>query len=111
MAHSLSFLLSSKAATARMAERKPAYVCHMEVDTMSDTCMVELDADSRDHAYTLARTWLTNGRAISVGIRRVRPDGTLVAADILDLSDFDDDLAEETKSNLDKLMSHYGLTI
>lgn len=111
MAHSLSFLLSSEAATARMAERKPTYVCHMEVDTMSDACMVELDADSRDHAHTLAQSWLTNGRAISVGIRRVRADGTLVAADIFDLSDFEDDLAEETQSNLNKLMSHYGLVV
>jgi hypothetical protein len=111
MAHSLSFLLSSEAATARMAERKPTYVCHMEVDTMSDACMIELDADSRDHAHTLAQSWLTNGRAISAGIRRVRADGTLVAADILDLSDFEDDLAEETQSNLNKLMSHYGLVV
>jgi hypothetical protein len=109
MAHSLSFLLSSNAATARMADRKPAYVCHMELDTMSDTCMVELDADSRDHAHTLAQSWLTNGRAVSVGIRRVRADGTLGEADILDLSDFEDDLAEETQSNLNRVMSQYGL--
>ena len=110
MAHSLSFLLSSEAASARMADRKPAYVCHMEVDTMSDACMVELDADNRNHAYDIARTWLTNGRAVSAGIRRVRVDGTLVAADIFDLSDFEDDLSEKTQSNLDRLMSHYGLT-
>jgi hypothetical protein len=109
MAHSLSFLLSSNAATARMADRKPAYVCHMELDTMSDTCMVELDADSRDHAHTLAQSWLTNGRAVSVGIRRVRADGTLGEADILDLSDFEDDLSEETQSNLNRVMSQYGL--
>jgi hypothetical protein len=111
MAHSLSFLLSSEAATARMAERKPSYVCHMEVDTMSDACMVELDANSRDHAHTLAQSWLTNGRAISAGIRKVNADGTLGAADIFDLSDFDDDLAEETQSNLNRVMSQYGLAV
>jgi len=110
VAHSLSFLLSSEAATARMAERKPSYVVHLEVAPYTDAPLTELDAENRDHAYNIARTWLTNGRAVSVGIRRVRVDGTLVAADILDLSDFEDDLADETQSNLNKLMSHYGLT-
>jgi len=109
MAHSLSFLLSSEAATARMAERKPAFVVHAEVDTMSDASMVELDADSRDHAYTLTQNWLTHGRAISAGIRKVHADGTLGEADIFDLSDFEDDLAEETQSNLNRVMSQYGL--
>ena len=109
MAHSLSFLLSSEAATARMAERKPAFVVHAEVSPSSDEPMVELDADNRNHAYDIARTWLTNGRAVSAGIRRVRVDGTLGEADILDLSDFEDDLAEETQSNLNRVMSQYGL--
>ena len=109
MAHSLSFLLSSEAALARMTERKPVYVCHMEVDTMSDACMVELDADGLIHAHTLAHNWITHGRAISAGIRKVNADGTLGAADILDLSDFEDDLAEETQSNLNRVMSQYGL--
>ena len=111
MAHSLSFLLSSEAASARMTERKPTYVCHMEVDTMSDACMVELDADSRDNAHTLAQSWLTNGRAISAAIRTVHADGTLGAADIFDLRDFEDDLTEETQSNLNRVMSQYGLAI
>ena len=110
MAHSLFYLLSSEAATARMAERKPSYVVHLEVAPYTDAPLTELDAESRDHAQNIAQNWLTNGRAVSAGIRRVRVDGTLVAADILDLSDFEDDLADETQSNLNKLMSHYGLT-
>lgn len=111
MAHSLSFLLSSEAASARMIERKPTYVCHMEVDTMSDACMVELDADSFIHARTLAQNWLTHGSAISAGIRKVNTDGSLGAADIFDPSDFEDDLAEETQSNLNRVMSQYGLAV
>jgi hypothetical protein len=109
MAHSLSFLLSSEAATARMAERKPAFVVHAEVAPYTDAPLTELDAENRDHAYDIARTWLTNGRAVSAGIRRVRADGTLGEADILDLSDFEDELAEETQSNLNRVMSQYGL--
>lgn len=109
MAHSLSFLLSSEAASARMTERKPAFVVHLEVAPYTDAPMTELDADNRDHAYNIARTWLTNGRAHSVGIRKVKADGTLGEPDILDLSDFEDDLAEETQSNLNRVMSQYGL--
>jgi hypothetical protein len=109
MAHSLSFLLSSEAATARMAERKPSFVVHVEVAPYTDAPLTELDAENRNHAYTLAQNWLTNGRAVSAGIRRVRADGTLGEADILDLSDFEDDLAEETQSNLNRVMSQYGL--
>ena len=109
MAHSLSFLLSSEAAQARMIERKPAYVCHMEMDTMSDASMVELDADSFTHARTLAQNWLTHCRAISAGIRKVNADGTLGAADIFDLSDFEDELAEQTQANLDRVMANYNL--
>ena len=92
-----------------MIERKPAYVCHMEMDTMSDASMVELDADSFTHARTLAQNWLTHGRAISAGIRKVNADGTLGAADIFDLSDFEDELAEQTQANLDRTMANYGL--
>lgn len=108
MAYSLSFLLSSEAASVRMVERKPAYVCHMEVDTMSDTPMQELDADSVEHARTLAASWLTNNRCHSVGIRKVNTDGTLGAADIMDYRDAID-MTETAQSNLDRVMSNYGL--
>ena len=108
MAHSLSFLLSSEAASARMADRKPAYVCHMEVDTMSNAPMVELDADDLTHARTLAASWLTNGRASSVGIRNVNADGTLGAAEIMDYRDAVD-MTEKAQSNLDRVMTSYGL--
>jgi len=109
MAHSLSFLLSSEAASARMAERKPSFVVHLEVSPYTDEPMTELDADSRDNAYNIARTWLTNGRAHSAGIRKVRTDGTLGEPDILDLSDFEDHLADQTQENLNRVMSNYGL--
>ena len=108
MAHSLSFLLSSEAASARMADRKPAYVCHMEVDTMSDASMVEMDAEGLAHARTLAASWLTNGRALSVGIRKVKSDGTLGAAEIMDYFDAVD-MTEKAQSNLDRVMAQYGL--
>jgi len=109
MAHSLSFLLCSEAASARMTERKPAFVVHAEVASGSNEPMVELDADTRDHAQNIAQNWLTHGRCASAAIRKVRADGTLGDADILDLRDFEDELAEATQSNLNRTMSQYGL--
>jgi len=109
MAHSLSFLLSSEAASARMIERKPAFVVHLEVAPNTDAPMTELDADDKGHASNIARHWLVSGMAYSVGIREVCADGTLGEPDILDLSDFEDDLAEETQNNLNRVMSNYGL--
>jgi len=109
MAYSLSFLLSSDAASARMIERKPAFVVHLEVAPYTDAPMTEVDAYNRDHAYTFARHWLINGMAHSAGIRKVKDDGTLGEPDILDLSDFEDDLAEITQRNLNRTMAQYGL--
>jgi len=111
MAHSLSFLLSSEAASARMIERKPAYVVHMEVAPNTDAPMIELDATSRMNAKLIARSWLIHGRAhaVTAGIRKVHTDGTLGEADILEVEDFEDDLAEETQNNLNRVMSNYGL--
>jgi hypothetical protein len=109
MAHSLSFLLSSEAAQARIAERKPAYVVHAEVAPSSDAPMVELDADSFEHAHDLAQNWLVYGRAASAAIRKVYADGTLGYADIFDLRDFEDEVADQTQGNLDRVMSNYGL--
>jgi len=79
MAHSLSFLLSSEAASARMADRKPAFVVHVE--TSSDMSVadrfVELDADGIEHAGNLADAWVNSLGNASAAIRRVMPDGTL----------------------------------
>jgi len=109
MAHSLSFLLSSEAASARMAERKPSFVVHAEVAPSSDAPMVELDADSFEHAHNLAQNWLVYGRAASAAIRKVHADGTLGYADIFDLRDFEDEFAEQTQGNLNRTMANYGL--
>jgi hypothetical protein len=79
MAHSLSFLLSSEAASARMIERKPAFVVHVE--TISDFSVadrfVELDADGIEHAGNIANAWVNSMGNASAAIRRVMPDGTL----------------------------------
>ena len=109
MAHSLSFLLSSEAASARMIERKPAFVVHLEVAPYTDAPMTELDADSLAHASTIACHWLVNGMAHSAGIRKVSNDGTLGEPDIRDASDYEDELAEKTQQNLNRTMSQYGL--
>jgi hypothetical protein len=109
MAHSLSFLLSSEAASARMSERKPAFVIHAEVSPGSDEPMVELDADSFEHAHNLAQNWLVYGRAASAAIRKVYADGTLGYADIFDLRDFEEEFADQTQGNLDRTMAKYGL--
>jgi len=109
MAHSLSFLLSSEAASARMIERKPAFVVHAEVSPGSDEPMVELDADSFERAHNIAQNWLVYGRAASAAIRKVHTDGTLGYADIFDLRDFEDELAEQTQGNLNRTMANYGL--
>lgn len=69
----LSFLLGSDAASARMTERKPLFVAHME----TARGFVELDAESVDHAHTLCAEWCRHGRAISAAARRVASDGTL----------------------------------
>lgn len=80
MAHSLSFLLSSEAASARMTERKPAFVVHVE--THSDMGVadrfVELDADGIDHASNLADAWVNGMGNASAAVRRVMPNGTLM---------------------------------
>lgn len=79
MAHSLSFLLSSEAASSRMIERKPTFVVHVEVDSdmsVSDR-FVELDADGIEQAGNLANAWVNSMGNASAAIRRVMPDGKL----------------------------------
>lgn len=109
MAHSLSFLLSPEAADQRMRQRNPKWVVHAEVSPSTNEPMLELDAEDRDQAVAIASNWLIRGSCVSCGIRYVHHDGTLGEADILDLSDFEDELAEETQSNLNRVMSQYGL--
>jgi len=79
MAHSLSFLLSSEAASARMIERKPAFVVHVETHSDMDVAdrFVELDADGIERAGNLANAWVNSMGNASAAIRRVMPDGTL----------------------------------
>lgn len=112
MAHSLSFLLSSEAASAR-AERNPNFVVHLEVANaaFNKNCMTELDATDLAHANNIARDWLIHGRAHSVGIRKVGRDGS-ISGDvmILDLSDFEDEYDRlEAQKQLDRMMADYGL--
>jgi len=108
MAHSLSSLMSSGAALLRSERNETAkFVVHLEVVSNS---MVELDADDAQHANNIARDWLINGRCISAGIRQRSKAGYLSSTvDVLDVSDFEDELAEATQSNLNRVMSQYGL--
>lgn len=79
MAHTLSFLLSAEAAAARMTERKPAFVVHVETHsdfTVADRFQ-ELDADSIEHASNIADQWVLKMGNASAAIRRVMHDGTL----------------------------------
>lgn len=112
MAHSLSFLMSEDAAVSRAKRNKDhGYVVHLEIDAFMDANMIELDATDVHHARAIARDWLVNGRCISAGIRERKPSGVLVGGvDIFDLSDFEDELAEQTQNNLNRVMSNYGLT-
>jgi len=79
MAHSVSFLLSADAAQARMLERKPAFVVHVEThgDISVADRFVELDADDIGHAGDLADAWVNRMGNASASIRRVFDDGTL----------------------------------
>ena len=109
MPTSLSFLLSSDAAEQRMIERKPAFVVHLEVAPGTDSPMTEIDAIDLDHAQLISCDWLCKGRAVSAGIRQVNDLGFLGDPTILDLTDFKDELAKQTQSNLNRVMSGFGL--
>lgn len=110
MAHSLSFLLSADAAIARFSRNPDAkLVVHLEMD--NDSLMVELDADSAEHARNIARDWLINGRCYSAGVRAVGDFGVLKdgTVDFFDITDFQDELSESSQRNLDRVMAAYGL--
>ncbi len=74
MTYPLSFLISPEAASARMSQRKPAWVAHVETAVGQ---FQELDADDADHAHRLSAHWCEHGLAISASARRVLHDGTL----------------------------------
>ena len=79
MAHTISFLLSSDAASMRRhrvysGENVSAFVVHCEVSSGE---FQELDAESLENGHTIASVWCKNGMAISAAVRRVWPDGSL----------------------------------
>ena len=80
MAHSVSFLLSADAAQARMSERKPAFVVHVEThgDISVADRFVELDANEVTQAENMANTWVRHMGNTSAAVRRVLHDGTLL---------------------------------
>ena len=99
MAHSVKWLTSGEAATARYkrltnGQTYPMithqYVVHVELNGNWENLerFQEVDADSIDHALTLAKQWVMVHNATSVGIRKVERDGSLGSPDIYDWSDF-----------------------
>ena len=78
--HALSFLLSHDAANARMIERKPRFVVHLELVSGMDRDVPrfeELDADSAEHADKIGSAWKQNSMCISYAVRRVMHTGEL----------------------------------
>lgn len=74
MPYSLAFLLSDDAATIRVAERKPAFVVHLEVVAGYDRetpRFEEMDADSVEHAENIGDMWKTHGMCHSYSVRPV----------------------------------------
>ena len=80
MPQSLSFLLSVEAARARMVERKPAFVVHVETSSDINVAdrFVELDANEVTQAENMANTWVRHMGNTSAAVRRVLHDGTLL---------------------------------
>lgn len=90
---SIQWLLSAEATelrAKRLADVSDSLVVHVEKHNKNEYRFEELDADSLCHAYNLANTWLTHFGAISVGIRKVRNNGSLSEPTILDWSNFDE---------------------
>jgi len=100
MAHSVKWLCSDEAANARyqrltsVDETYPMithqYVIHVELNGNPENLerFQEVDADSINHAFDLAKQWVMVHNATSVGIRKVERDGSLGSPDIYDWSDF-----------------------
>lgn len=99
MAHSVKWLTSGEAATARYKRLTDGqtypmithqYVVHVELNGNCENPerFQEFDAYNIEHAFTLAKQWVTVHAAASVGIRKVGRDGSLGIPDIYDWSDF-----------------------
>ena len=108
MAHSVKWLTSGEAATARYKRLTDGqtypmithqYVVHVELNGNPENLerFQEVDADSIDHALTLAKQWVTVHNATSVGIRKVERDGSLGSPDIYDWSDFMEEAIDVVK--------------
>ena len=99
MAHSVKWLTSGEAATARYKRLTDGqdypmithqYVVHVELNGNCENPrrFQEIDADDISHAFTLAKQWIMVCKATSVGIRKVKRDGNLGEPDIYDQMDF-----------------------
>lgn len=113
MPYSLSFLMSPDAAKAR-SKRNTKFVLHLEVVNASfnKDCMTEVDATDLAHAHRIACDWLINGRAHSVGIRRVKDDGS-ISKDVLvlDFTDFEREYEKlEAKKALNSRVIDYNIS-
>lgn len=108
MAHSVKWLTSGEAATARYqrlidGQTYPMithqYVVHVELNGNSENLerFQEVDADSINHAFDLAKQWVMVHNATSVGIRKVERDGSLGSPDIYDWSDFMEEAIDVVK--------------
>ena len=99
MANSVKWLTSEEAGelrykrltdgqTHRMINHQ--YVVHVELNGRMENLerFQEVDADSINHAFDLAKQWVMVHNATSVGIRKVEHDGNLGEPDIYDWSDF-----------------------
>ena len=112
MAHSVKWLCSDEAATARYkrltdGQTYPTsnhmithqYVVHVELNGNCENLerFQEVDADSINHAFDLAKQWVMVHNATSVGIRKVERDGSLGSPDIYDWSDFMEEAIDVVK--------------
>ena len=108
MAHSVKWLTSGEAATARYKRLTDGqtypmithqYVVHVELNGNCENLerFQEVDADSIDHALALAKQWVMVHNATSVGIRKVERDGSLGSPDIYDWSDFMEEAIDVVK--------------
>ena len=108
MAHSVKWLTSGEAATARYKRLTDGqtypmithqYVVHVELNGNCENLerFQEVDADSINHALALTKQWVTVHGATSVGIRKVERDGSLGSPDIYDWSDFMEEAIDVVK--------------
>ena len=112
MAYSVKWLTSGEAATARYKRlagddeiddfnsmARYQYVVHVELNGNCENLerFQEVDADSINHAFDLAKQWVIMHNATSVGIRKVERDGSLGSPDVYDWSDFMEEAIDVVK--------------